>query len=227
MTKATRASLEVIDKGAATGAHPAPLLFVFKPPLTRRGLFSAGTPQAVVDACAARLEPESMRASFFDTAFRLPKPSKVSAPMLVLGGADDGTITNDDVRAISPRVSDRSGAVPGYGAQHDARAGLAGGCSTNRELAGRTGSLAEAAGDPAVDLTHRHGQRFTGEDHVIGAGNLDAGAVGIARGSAACQPGGHDLVALRPDHEHRSGDSCVVDLGRPRVVEPRDRPLVT
>jgi len=74
---------------------------VFKPPLTRERLFSSSTPQEIIDACAARLEPESLRALWFDAMFRLPKPDKVSTPVLVLGGAHDGTVTNDDVHATA------------------------------------------------------------------------------------------------------------------------------
>jgi hypothetical protein len=66
------------------GKHPVVALrsnikrsphIVFQPPLTRAGLFSPATPQAVVDTCAARIEPESMRALWFDAMFRLPKPN--------------------------------------------------------------------------------------------------------------------------------------------------------
>jgi pimeloyl-ACP methyl ester carboxylesterase len=67
----------------------------------RESLFCAHTPQEVVDAAAARCGPESMRAAFIDAGFRLPRPSKVSTPMLVLGGADDATILPKEVRATA------------------------------------------------------------------------------------------------------------------------------
>ena len=45
----------------------------------------------------ARISDPSSRAA----GFRLPKPARVSTPLLVLGGMDDGTITNDEVRATA------------------------------------------------------------------------------------------------------------------------------
>ena len=67
----------------------------------REVLFCDYTPQAIVDAGAARCENESLRAAFVDAGFRLPKPARVAAPMLVLGGEDDGTITNAEARATA------------------------------------------------------------------------------------------------------------------------------
>jgi len=71
------------------------------PRLAREHLFSPGTPEQIVADCARRVEKDSVRAVFTDMAFRLPKPSATSTPVLVLGGADDGTITNDEVRATA------------------------------------------------------------------------------------------------------------------------------
>ena len=74
---------------------------VFKPPLTREALFSANTPQAIVDACGDRVEPESLRALWFDAMFLLPKPSKVLAPMLVLGAEHDAAVTHREIEATA------------------------------------------------------------------------------------------------------------------------------
>lgn len=71
------------------------------PRLAREHLFSAHTPDDVVEACMARVEPDSMRAVFFDQITRLPKPERVTTPLLVLGGEDDGTISNKEVRATA------------------------------------------------------------------------------------------------------------------------------
>lgn len=71
------------------------------PVLAREHLFSPGTPEDIVVDCARRVEKDSVRAVFTDMAFRLPKPAAVRAPVLVLGGEDDGTITNDEVRATA------------------------------------------------------------------------------------------------------------------------------
>ena len=74
---------------------------IFQQPLTREALFSPGTPQPVVDDCAGRVEAESMRALWFDVLFRLPKPERVSTPMLVLGGVADGSVTTEEVHATA------------------------------------------------------------------------------------------------------------------------------
>jgi pimeloyl-ACP methyl ester carboxylesterase len=48
-----------------------------------------------------RASNQTLRAVFVDQVFRLPKPQRVTTPLLVLGGEDDGTITNDEVRATA------------------------------------------------------------------------------------------------------------------------------
>lgn len=71
------------------------------PKLAREFLFCSHTPEPIVEAGAMRVEPDSMRAVFLDQAFRLPRPQRVSTPMLVLGGEDDGLISNEEVRATA------------------------------------------------------------------------------------------------------------------------------
>lgn len=71
------------------------------PRLAREHLFSPTTPESIVVDCAARVERDSTRAVFTDMAFRLPKPRAMSAPVLVLGGEDDGTIANFEVHATA------------------------------------------------------------------------------------------------------------------------------
>jgi pimeloyl-ACP methyl ester carboxylesterase len=68
------------------------------PKLARDHLFSASTPDDVVIACAQRVQPDSLRATFIDQLFRLPDPARVTTPMLVLGGESDGIITVATVR---------------------------------------------------------------------------------------------------------------------------------
>ncbi len=67
----------------------------------RDRLFCGHTPEAVVVACVQRCQPESLRASFFDPLFHLPKPERVATPLLVLGATEDGMITNDEVHATA------------------------------------------------------------------------------------------------------------------------------
>lgn len=71
------------------------------PPLARDFFFSPQTPQPIVDACAARVEHDSMRAVFLDQTFRLPRPKRVRTPLLVLGGTEDGLISQKEVRATA------------------------------------------------------------------------------------------------------------------------------
>jgi alpha-beta hydrolase superfamily lysophospholipase len=71
------------------------------PPLGREHLFSPYTPESIVDACIAHVEPESMRAAFIDQITRLPRPVSITTPLLVLGGEDDGMVSNVEVRATA------------------------------------------------------------------------------------------------------------------------------
>lgn len=71
------------------------------PPLARDFLFSPRTPQSIVDGGAAAAVPESLRAVFFDQAVRLPRPKRVTSPLLVLGAEHDGLISVNEVRATA------------------------------------------------------------------------------------------------------------------------------
>lgn len=72
------------------------------PRLAREHFFSAGTPEQVVIAGAARLQEESARALFLGLMFReLPRPQRVTAPMLVLGAQNDDLILAKDVHATA------------------------------------------------------------------------------------------------------------------------------
>lgn len=71
------------------------------PRLAREILYCKHTPEPVVEAGAARTEPDSMRAVFIDQVRRLPRPERITTPLLVLGGEDDGLISNAEVRATA------------------------------------------------------------------------------------------------------------------------------
>jgi pimeloyl-ACP methyl ester carboxylesterase len=75
--------------------------FIGTTPLVREHLFSAHTPDDIVESCAARVQPEAVRASLVDPLFRRVRTTRVSTPMLVLGAADDGMVTNAEVRATA------------------------------------------------------------------------------------------------------------------------------
>jgi pimeloyl-ACP methyl ester carboxylesterase len=67
--------------------------FIGTTPLVREHLFSAHTPDDIVESCAARVQPEAVRASLVDPLFRRVRTARVGTPMLVLGAADDGMVT--------------------------------------------------------------------------------------------------------------------------------------
>ena len=85
------------------------------PPMAREHLFSPGTPESIVADCAARVQRDSTRAVFTDMAFRLPKPRAVTAPVLVLGGVDDGTIANFEVHATAKAFGTQAQLFPNMG----------------------------------------------------------------------------------------------------------------
>jgi pimeloyl-ACP methyl ester carboxylesterase len=75
--------------------------FIGTTPLVREHLFSAHTPDDIVESCAAGVQSEAMRASLIDPLIRRVRSKRVSTPMLVLGAADDGMVTTAEVRATA------------------------------------------------------------------------------------------------------------------------------
>ncbi len=75
---------------------------IFKTPQGCREFFySPYTPDDIVRIGAERIEPESMRAVFIDQVFRLPRVDRITTPLLVLGGDEDGMISTDEVRSTA------------------------------------------------------------------------------------------------------------------------------
>jgi pimeloyl-ACP methyl ester carboxylesterase len=70
------------------------------PVLAREFCFTASTPEAIVESCAARLESESTGVTR-DLMKRLPDAGLVKAPMLVLGAQDDGMRIDGDASAVA------------------------------------------------------------------------------------------------------------------------------
>lgn len=81
-----------------TFGNPADLFNT--PALTREFLFCAHTPESIVISSAARLAPESTRATR-ETLNRLPDAHLVTAPMLVLGAEDDRSRIDGDASAVA------------------------------------------------------------------------------------------------------------------------------
>ena len=69
--------------------------------LAREKFFSAQTPESEVLKYAARLQSESKRVSIDCLLLRLPRPKRVTTPMLVLGAEEDAAHTQKEVRATA------------------------------------------------------------------------------------------------------------------------------
>ncbi|WIM88260.1 alpha/beta hydrolase [Candidatus Mycobacterium wuenschmannii] len=75
--------------------------FIGTTPLVREHLFSAHTPESIVESCAARVQSEPVRASLVDPMFRRARTGRVGTPILVLGADDDGLVTKAEVHATA------------------------------------------------------------------------------------------------------------------------------
>jgi pimeloyl-ACP methyl ester carboxylesterase len=76
------------------------LPYVSTPELARERFFSRHTPEEVVARYIEQLQEESAR-SGTDGIFHRPRPDRVTTKILVLGAADDGAVTQDEVRATA------------------------------------------------------------------------------------------------------------------------------
>ena len=85
-------------KMAVTGRA---LPYISTPERARQHFFSETTPAETVLACAARLQEDSTRISVDCLILKLPRPSRVTTPLLVLGAEQDGAHTCREVRATA------------------------------------------------------------------------------------------------------------------------------
>jgi short-subunit dehydrogenase/pimeloyl-ACP methyl ester carboxylesterase len=83
--------------------------------LAREKFFSAQTPEPDVLKCAARLQHESKRVSIDCLLLKLPRPQRVTAPVLVLGAEEDGAHTQKEVRATGRAYRTRAEFFPAMG----------------------------------------------------------------------------------------------------------------
>lgn len=90
------------------------LPYVSTPELARERFFSPGTPEDVVRRYAGRLQEESARMGL-DGLVKRPHPARVRAPMLILGGTEDGAVTRDEVRATAVAYGTEAQFFPGMG----------------------------------------------------------------------------------------------------------------
>jgi pimeloyl-ACP methyl ester carboxylesterase len=77
------------------------LPYISTPQLAREKFFSAHTPDSLVLDCAARLQEDSSRIGIDCLVLSLPRPKRVTTPLLVLGAHDDGAHTRNEVRATA------------------------------------------------------------------------------------------------------------------------------
>jgi hypothetical protein len=84
-------------KGLLTGDS---LPLVGTPELARESFFSPRVPESDVARYAARLNGESRRVAL-DVLFNLPRPKRVTTPLLVLGAECDRSILPNEVRVTA------------------------------------------------------------------------------------------------------------------------------
>jgi pimeloyl-ACP methyl ester carboxylesterase len=89
---------------------------VATPKLAREAFFSEDLPVEIIDDYFEHLQSEAYLA-YLDMLFRLPKPSKVRVPMLVMGGELDTIFSTAEVEATAVAYGTEAVIVPG--AAHD------------------------------------------------------------------------------------------------------------
>ena len=87
------------------------------PERAREYFFSAEAPESHVARYAAWLQEESQRACMDALLFGLPRPRRVTTPMLVLGAEDDRCVSTREVRATARAYRTEANIFPGMG--HD------------------------------------------------------------------------------------------------------------
>jgi pimeloyl-ACP methyl ester carboxylesterase len=77
------------------------LPYITPPQLARERFFSPHTPEADVRRYTARLQEDSSRIGIDCLLLRLPRPNRVTAPILVLGADQDGAHTRKEILATA------------------------------------------------------------------------------------------------------------------------------
>jgi pimeloyl-ACP methyl ester carboxylesterase len=91
------------------------LPYINAPDLARERFFSPNTPEADVRKYAARLQEDSSRIGIDCLMLRLPRPKRVTAPILVLGAKQDGAHTSDEIRATARAYGTKAEFFPDMG----------------------------------------------------------------------------------------------------------------
>ena len=93
------------------------LPYISTPELARERFFCAQTPDSYVLNFAARLQEESSRIGIDCLVLSLPRPKRVTAPMLVLGADEDGAHTRKEILATAHAYGTQAEFFPDMG--HD------------------------------------------------------------------------------------------------------------
>lgn len=91
------------------------LRYINTPELAREKFFSDQTPEDRVLECAARLQEDSARVSIDCLMLNLPRPARITAPLLVLGAEQDGAHTRKEVQATARAYGTEAEFFPGMG----------------------------------------------------------------------------------------------------------------
>jgi pimeloyl-ACP methyl ester carboxylesterase len=93
------------------------LPYINTPQLARERFFSAQTPESQVVDYAARLQEDSARLGIDCLLLSLPRPKRVTTPLLVLGAEQDGAHTRKEVTATARAYGTQAEFFPDMG--HD------------------------------------------------------------------------------------------------------------
>jgi alpha-beta hydrolase superfamily lysophospholipase len=91
------------------------LPYINTPQLARERFFSPHTPEADVCKYAARLQEDSSRIGIDCLLLRLPRPKRVTTPLLVLGAEEDGAHTRNEVLATARAYGTEAELFPNMG----------------------------------------------------------------------------------------------------------------
>ncbi len=91
------------------------LPYINSPELARERFFSAHTPEADVRKYAARLQEDSSRIGIDCLLLRLPRPKRVTAPVLVLGAEQDTAHTRQEILATARAYGTKAEFFPDMG----------------------------------------------------------------------------------------------------------------
>ncbi len=91
------------------------LPYIATPQLARERFFSAHTPETDVLSYAARLQEDSARIGLDCALLKLPRPKRVTTPLLVLGADEDGAHTREEILATARAYDTEAEFFPNMG----------------------------------------------------------------------------------------------------------------